>query len=208
MDSSTSIADGLARAVLALAGLLVVRTALLSAARSATWLPAAFARRATAMGRALRPGLARRLVSLVVGLGVPVTSTVASVVAAAAPAAAVGCTATARTEHQALARPPLPGPRPTAYVVRPGDTLWAIARRHLPSSATDRDIAQAWPRWYAANRAAIGPDPSMLMPGTRLRSPDDRSAGTPRGNHHRPETTPSGIAAARALAQSLDPDRR
>jgi len=205
MDSSTSIADGLARAVLALAGLLVVRTALLSAARSATWLPAAFARRATAMGRALRPGLARRLVSLVVGLGVPVTSTVASVVAAAAPAAAVGRTATARTEHQALVRPPLRGPRPTAYVVRPGDTLWAIARRHLPSSATDRDIAQAWPRWYAANRAAIGSDPSLLLPGTRLRIPGRRPAGTPVRGHDRHSATRSDLAA---VARSLDPDRR
>ena len=205
MDSSTSIADGLAGAVLALAGLVLVRASLLSAARTASWLPVSLARRAAAVGRALRPGVGRRLVSLVVGLGVPVTSTVASVAAAAAPAAAVGRTATARTEHQALVRPPLPGPRPTAYVVRPGDTLWAIARRHLPSSATDRDIAQAWPRWYAANRAAIGSDPSLLLPGTRLRIPGRRPAGTPVRGHDRHSATRSDLAA---VACSLDPDRR
>lgn len=59
-------------------------------------------------------------------------------------------------------RPPEAGPRsprvaPAAtVVVRPGDTLWALAAGH------------AWRRLHAANRGVIGPDPDLIHPGTRL----------------------------------------
>jgi hypothetical protein len=56
-------------------------------------------------------------------------------------------------------------------VVRPGDTLWSIAAARLPADASNADVAAAWPRWYAANRAEIGPDPNLLLPGERLRPP-------------------------------------
>ena len=36
-------------------------------------------------------------------------------------------------------------------VVAAGDSLWSIAARHLPPSATDAQVAAAWPRWYEAN---------------------------------------------------------
>ncbi|MDP9445166.1 MAG: LysM peptidoglycan-binding domain-containing protein [Actinomycetota bacterium] len=52
--------------------------------------------------------------------------------------------------------------------VRPGDSLWVIAARHLPPVATDAEVAAAWPRWYAANRDRIGPDPDLILAGTRL----------------------------------------
>jgi len=58
-----------------------------------------------------------------------------------------------------------------AAVVRRGDSLWSIAARHLPAGATDHEIAAAWPRWYAANRTVIGPDPDLLRPGQRLVPP-------------------------------------
>jgi hypothetical protein len=61
-------------------------------------------------------------------------------------------------------------------VVRPGDTLWAIAAAALPADASNADIAVAWPRWYAANRAEIGPDPNLLLPGERLRPPQPSQA--------------------------------
>jgi hypothetical protein len=32
-------------------------------------------------------------------------------------------------------------------------------------------VARTWPRWYAANRDAIGPDPDLLRPGTVLHPP-------------------------------------
>jgi nucleoid-associated protein YgaU len=57
------------------------------------------------------------------------------------------------------------------YVVRRGDTLWDIAARHLGPSATAVDISRAWPAWYDANRAVIGPDPGVIRPGELLSAP-------------------------------------
>jgi nucleoid-associated protein YgaU len=65
----------------------------------------------------------------------------------------------------------LPPPATNVVVVRAGDTLWDIARRHLPAGATPTAVARAWPRWYAANRAVIGPDPDLVRPGQRLVAP-------------------------------------
>jgi nucleoid-associated protein YgaU len=59
-------------------------------------------------------------------------------------------------------------------VVRRGDTLWAIAARHLGPAADPAEIAREWPRWYAANRAVIGTDPDLLQPGQRLTPPTER----------------------------------
>jgi resuscitation-promoting factor RpfA len=58
-----------------------------------------------------------------------------------------------------------------SYVVRRGDTLWDVAARHLGPSASAADVARDWPRWYAANRAVIGADPSVIRPGELLRPP-------------------------------------
>ncbi|MBD0838114.1 MULTISPECIES: transglycosylase family protein [unclassified Streptomyces] len=44
------------------------------------------------------------------------------------------------------------------YTVRQGDTLSGIAARH----------GTTWQRLYAANRAAIGDDPNLIVPGQRL----------------------------------------
>jgi nucleoid-associated protein YgaU len=59
------------------------------------------------------------------------------------------------------------------YVVQPGDCLWSIAREHLRPRAGDSAVATAWPRWYAANRHVIGPDPDVLQPGQQLVVPPD-----------------------------------
>lgn len=56
------------------------------------------------------------------------------------------------------------------HVVRPGDTLWAIARSRDPD-ATDAGIAAAVARWHAVNRGVIGPDPDLIRPGQRLVPP-------------------------------------
>jgi hypothetical protein len=65
--------------------------------------------------------------------------------------------------------PPRPGHGEVP--VRPGDSLWSIARRRLDAPASDARIAQSWPRWYAANRATIGADPGLIRPGQLLRPP-------------------------------------
>ena len=56
-------------------------------------------------------------------------------------------------------------------VVHRGDSLWTIAARHLGPNATDADIAAEWPRWHAANRAVVGDDPDLILPGMVLRPP-------------------------------------
>ena len=80
------------------------------------------------------------------------------------------------------ARPPVPAPAaPTgSVVVRPGDTLWALAEASLQRTGrrapTDRQIAAAWPVWWSANREVIGPDPDLIHPGTTLRVPSSGAA--------------------------------
>jgi hypothetical protein len=67
------------------------------------------------------------------------------------------------------ATPPAPPARPV--VVQPGDSLWAIAADHLPTGTSDAQIAQTWPRWWTANREAVGPDPDLIHPGLALVPP-------------------------------------
>jgi hypothetical protein len=64
--------------------------------------------------------------------------------------------------------------------VRRGDSLWSLAAARLGAQATDARIAAEWPRWYAANRQVIGPDPSVIHPGQQLRPPPPRPPGSSR----------------------------
>ncbi|MCH6469645.1 LysM peptidoglycan-binding domain-containing protein [Sinomonas terrae] len=72
----------------------------------------------------------------------------------------------ARPELRTTARPP------SAVEVRPGDSLWSIAARHLGPGANAVDVAEAWPRWFEANRAVIGDNPDLLRPGQLLVPPN------------------------------------
>src|SRR5690606_37247227 len=65
---------------------------------------------------------------------------------------------------------------PARVVVQPGDSLWAIAHRHLGASATNQAIDAEWRRWYAANRAVIGPNPDLIHPGMVLHAPTRKAA--------------------------------
>lgn len=76
--------------------------------------------------------------------------------------------------------PTVRGPAaPGTQVVRRGDCLWSLAARHLGPGASDAQVAVEWRRWWAVNRPAIGSDPDMLRPGTRLTVPG-RLGGTSR----------------------------
>ena len=55
----------------------------------------------------------------------------------------------------------------TSHRVAAGDTLWTLAARAVGSSATGR-VTVAWHRLYAANRAVVGADPSILQVGLSL----------------------------------------
>jgi hypothetical protein len=63
---------------------------------------------------------------------------------------------------------PAPSGQPERVTVRPGDSLWTIAARHLPAGSPAAEICTSWPRWYQVNRAVIGDDPNRLRPGQVL----------------------------------------
>lgn len=67
-------------------------------------------------------------------------------------------------------QPPAP-PTPADYVVRPGDSLWSIARAH-PDDATD--VEERWRAIWRANRDVVGDDPDLILPGQALRLPTTR----------------------------------
>lgn len=67
----------------------------------------------------------------------------------------------------------------TLVTVRRGDTLWDLAARHLGPQATDAEIAAEWPRWHEANRAVVGDDPDLLLPGWQLQPPDRTGGNRP-----------------------------
>jgi nucleoid-associated protein YgaU len=63
-------------------------------------------------------------------------------------------------------RAPAPSPRPAAAAatdtVKPGDTLWGIARKVYSNP-------QQWHRLYGLNRNVIGTNPDLIYSGTVLR---------------------------------------
>ena len=146
----------------------------------------------------LTPFALRRMAAALLGLGLvaaPVTmalpaQALTTVVAAAQPGSPSG--SAAALERWTPDRPAAPSPagpqrEPTPpllvstphperavsdeVVVRRGDTLWDIAARALDPGASAADIATSWPRWHAANRSTIGPDPDLIRPGQLLRPP-------------------------------------
>ncbi|MCU1573315.1 MAG: hypothetical protein JWO93_1397 [Micrococcaceae bacterium] len=62
-------------------------------------------------------------------------------------------------------------------VVQRGDSLWTLTARRLGPTATDVEVAEAWPIWFAINRGTIGDDPNRILPGQILRIPVETSSG-------------------------------
>ncbi|GAB3532892.1 LysM peptidoglycan-binding domain-containing protein [Arthrobacter tecti] len=56
-------------------------------------------------------------------------------------------------------------------IVQPGDSLWSIAAKHLGPTASEAEVAKAWPQWFAANKQVIGEQPDLLLPGQVLYAP-------------------------------------
>jgi len=73
--------------------------------------------------------------------------------------------------RQARAADHRPAPADPVAVVRPGDTLWSLARSDLPPGAEDTAVALRWRQIYRANRQVIGPDPDLIQPAQRLHLP-------------------------------------
>jgi LysM repeat protein len=126
-----------------------------------------------------------------IGTAVSSTAAAAAETATPAPAAVASSTravvtsasAPAATTEVTAARP---AARPAAtWTVRPGDTLSAVAAA--------LGVRGGWPALYAANKAAVGPDPGLIRPGTVLALP---GAGRPARYTVAPGDTLSAVAAA------------
>jgi len=76
----------------------------------------------------------------------------------------------AGAQHRRAA-PARPAPRPRTVVVEPGDTLWALAAASLPPGAGAADVAARVALLHRTNRATVGPDPDLILPGQELRLP-------------------------------------
>jgi nucleoid-associated protein YgaU len=60
-------------------------------------------------------------------------------------------------------------PADRSVLVRPGDSLWALAESDLDLPATDREVSDRWHAIYRRNRGVIGPDPDLIQPGQVLK---------------------------------------
>lgn len=142
-------------------------------------LPGPMGRAAAALVRVLLPPAARLLVAGVIGVQLAAPAAAADVPSLAVERPVTRAPAVVRPEP---VRVPdrVPDRVPGRVVVAAGDSLWTIARRHLGPSASDADVAAAWPQWFAANREVIGDDPDLLRVGTMLSAPSRRSAPTGR----------------------------
>jgi hypothetical protein len=117
----------------------------------------------------------RRAVLVACGIGL-VAPAVTGAALGTEPAAP--CAPRCRHEHPRLVAlsglrlpdlPLSPQPRPPAHVtVRTGESLWLIAEDLLRPSARDAAICRSVDRLYHRNRAGIGADPDLILPGTRL----------------------------------------
>ncbi len=72
--------------------------------------------------------------------------------------------------------------RPVTVRIRRGDSLWSMTAALIGPRAPVPRVAHAWPRLFHANRAVIGADPDLVLPGTTLRVP----AGLGRVQHQHP----------------------
>lgn len=189
VDPTAPLVALLALAAWALAAWLLLAVALTAGGH----LPGLAGRALAALGRAVAPAAVRRGVELALGLTVavgalgpgPAAAGGPTAGSAAGPAAEAPATPPAPDLDWAAAPPPVraaapasrsgaPAPGSASLVVQPGDTLWGLAEQDLVRrgrSTTDAAVAREWPRWWAANRDAVGDDPDLLHPGTPLSPP-------------------------------------
>ncbi len=121
------------------------------------------------LARSITPAALRRYV---LGLcGIALATSAASGAAAADPSSPPH-PSLSPSRISGLPLPDLPiAPVRTVVVVHPGDSLWSIARRTLPSSASDAVVSRRVARLYADNRRILGPDPDLIFPGQTLLLP-------------------------------------
>lgn len=153
-------------------------------------LPGAAGWAARAVSGILLPRAMRQAVALVLGVGMVTAGASAAAAdpgpdrpaAASAPAASPESAAAPETGGVGLdwpqeSRPAPVPPPPTSpstagpVVIQPGDCLWTLAADRLEPGSSAGQIAVAVAGWYGANRATIGPDPDLILPGQQLIPP-------------------------------------
>jgi hypothetical protein len=118
----------------------------------------------------------RRAVVACCGLGVVAVPGVATAASPSPAGSTSGCPPSCAASLDGLPLPDLPVAREgRAVVVRPGDTLWELAERHLRPGASDAQVLELVVRIHRINRARIGPDPDLIFPGTHLTVPGGNS---------------------------------
>ena len=143
---------------------LATTVAVVAATRDGGSLSAAIAARIT-------PQILARLIGVAVGGAVGLAPVAASAAADELPPSGPGVVGLRLPDRPTDSIGPATRARRTEVIVRRGDSLWQIAAAHLPVDADNATIAASCARWYAANRAAVGPDQDLLLPGTRLIAP-------------------------------------
>jgi len=166
---------------------------------AATALPGAAGALARGLLRVVVPAAGRRAAALALGAGIGLNGTVAVGTVLAGPALAAVPVSTPGVPDWPAAGPGTPSTplapsapavpdwpaspgstSPPAHVVVRGDCLWRVAAAGLGAGGahpSDAEVARAVGAWWTANRAVIGPDPDLLLPGQVLQAP---AAGGPR----------------------------
>lgn len=98
---------------------------------------------------------------------------------AALVALALGSAAPATASADRLPAPDRIAALQPSVLVRPGDTLWAIAETHMQGGdGTPLSVLRSVRRLHRANAETVGADPDHIQPGTRLRLPTPRREET------------------------------
>jgi nucleoid-associated protein YgaU len=138
------------------------------------WLVTSLTVAQVAVGSVPRGGGAtRRLVFLACGVAVTAGTTLPAHAAGGGGAdVLVGLPLPERAVSATTTRQPrttAPAATGGTYVVRPGDSLWSIARSH-PAPGTD--VESRWREIWRLNRDVVGADPDLIHPGQALRLPE------------------------------------
>jgi hypothetical protein len=88
----------------------------------------------------------------------------------------------------------------TRLVVYPGDTLWWIAQERLGPNTTPQQIVNEVERIYQLNRALIGDDPDLILPGQELLLPTTAGPAEVAPADEAPAAPAAPAATAAALA--------
>jgi hypothetical protein len=95
-------------------------------------------------------------------------------------APARGLSGLALPDRTVAVAPARGAPARAVLTVRPGQSLWSIAAHLLPENADQDQIVAVWRQLWQLNGDALGPDPDLIFPGTRL--------AVPRHGHLRKDT--------------------